>query len=174
MKRLDGKKIGTGLAIAAGAYLLWGLFNGSFDGSDAPSLDGADEVDAEPDFPDEMPVAPIPEPTPMPAPVEPAPAPQPVAAAPAQQVAPTPAPTAAAPTRENSGFMDWFGNLSAPSQKVLAQGFAGGAAGLMSAIAQRNAQKDAEDMRDQAREDKTRRGAIPAIGSGFIARTKGI
>lgn len=187
-KRLDGKKVATGIAIAAALYYLWGIASDSFDGSDAPDLttDGP-EVAAlgQEDTGFDPSLTPMPEmPAPTPAPeAAPAPTPQPV-----PQVAPTPqqasplvAPVQApAPTGNtmgndpaNTGIMSWYKNLSPGAQQALAGGVAGGASGLMAALAQRSAQEDAKEREDRARDDKIRRGSIPAFGQGFLSRAKG-
>jgi hypothetical protein len=184
MKRLDGKSAGIGIAAA---FLLWGLFNGGFDGGDAPALD--ESATPPPDGYmgglEDTPIAPPPEPLPMP---EPAPQPAP-APAPVQQPVAAPGavgsgsslvgtglgdggPLGTGTSSQGKGILEWFGKLSPGAQQTLAQGVAGGAAGLMSALAQRNAQKDAEDQRDEAKEDKRRRSAIPDVSAGFIGRTR--
>ena len=61
----------------------------------------------------------------------------------------------------------WFSGLSAPAQEVLARGFAGGAAGLMQALAMKNASEDAEERENRAREDRIRRGSVPDFSSAF-------
>lgn len=68
----------------------------------------------------------------------------------------------------------WFGKLSHGAQTVIAGSVAGGASGLMQALAAKNASEDAEDRDERAREDRTRRGSIPAFGSAFTPKKSGI
>jgi hypothetical protein len=109
---------------------------------------------------------------------------QPAAAAPAAQAAPSqppaPPPTAGAtPTAQVPGdagvpksALTWWQGLSPGAQQILAKGFAGGAAGMMQALAAKNAQEDAEAREERFREDRRRRGAIPDFSSGIIDRAR--
>ena len=115
-----------------------------------------------------MPAQPAAQPTVPGAPAQPAPAPN--APAPA-----APPPDAAAPAQPGApgvptSALSWWKNLSPAAQQILAQGFAGGAAGMMQALAAKNAQEDAEERENRMREDRTRRGAVPDFSSAFKPR----
>jgi hypothetical protein len=64
----------------------------------------------------------------------------------------------------------WFQGLSPGAQQILAGSVAGGAAGVMQALAAKNAQEDAVEREQRTRDDRVRRGAVPDFSSGFINR----
>lgn len=106
------------------------------------------------------------------APAPSAPAGASAAATPAFDAAPAPA-QPGAPGVPTSA-LSWWKNLSPAAQQILAQGFAGGAAGMMQALAAKNAQEDAEERENRMREDRTRRGSVPDFSSAFKPRKPGI
>lgn len=73
-------------------------------------------------------------------------------------------------TQQTDGIIaKWAKDLSPQAQQVVAKAIAGGAAGLMQGIAQKNAEEDRREREERAREDKKRRGAIQAFGANAYA-----
>lgn len=73
-------------------------------------------------------------------------------------------------TQQTEGIIaKWAQNLSPEGQAVVAKAIAGGAAGLMQGLAQKNAEEDRRDREERAREDKKRRGAIQAFGANAFS-----
>lgn len=116
-----------------------------------------------------------------------APAATPAAPAPAAAAAPAPAPSAPGavpgappPVQTAPGApgvpktaVSWWQGLSPGAQQILAQGFSGGAAGMMQALAAKSAQEDAEKRDERQREDRVRRGSVPDFSAGIINRARG-
>lgn len=178
-RRLGRSRLARGLLLAAAAYFVGNYFSGSEDVPDADAnvpggapepdlLAGGDAIDItttpQPDI--------TPTPTPEPPPVQ---APQPQAQV--QPVVPQPPPPSQIPAFQGasatgsvtpddgiiSSTAKWFKDLSPGAQQVLASSVAGGAAGLMQSMAQRNAQEDLREREQRAREDRERRGRIAAF-----------
>jgi hypothetical protein len=67
----------------------------------------------------------------------------------------------------------WYRNMSPGAQAILASGFAGGAAGLLNALAQKSIIDEKRREVNQTREDVQRKGQISAIPDGAI-KPKGV
>lgn len=67
----------------------------------------------------------------------------------------------------------WFDKLTPNGKAILARGVAGGASALMQALSQQHALDFQKKRDEQAREDKMRRGQIPAFGENAY-QPKGI
>lgn len=189
-KRLDGKKVATGLLAAVALYWLGGLLSGSFDSEEGVDLgenggldpetvalnSGIDTNTPEPITPPPE-AAPTPQPQPAPA-TQPAPAPAPAPTAGISQPAPaastTPAPASGSlkPSGADEVTANWFKKLSPGAQAALASGVVGGASALLQGLAAKSAQEDAKEREDRMREDKVRRGGIPAFSINAF-RSKG-
>lgn len=179
-KRLDGKKVATGILAAVALYYLGGLISGFFSDDGGTSADtntdgpevaalGVDDSNftPPPPMPEQTVTAPPPAPAPAQTPAAPVAAPTENLLAKTQAAPPPDAGSLALEKPSEGGIINksqsWFKNLSPAAQAALAQGVVGGAAGLMQGLAQKSAQEDAKRIEDQKREDKTRRGSIQAF-----------
>lgn len=167
-KKLGKSKLTGALLAAAAAYFLGDLFGGD---GETPTLDPS--LVTEPPGSDitmpEVESNLISEPPPEPSPVPETPVPAPQTATPA--VAPT---GLSQPTLGSSdggilaGVGRWFKDLSPEGQRVVAQSIAGGAAGLIQGLAQKNAMEDAREREERQRADRERRGRVAAFAPGAI------
>lgn len=70
--------------------------------------------------------------------------------------------------------LNWYNGLSPGSRYILGSAVNQGANALLSARAQREAQEQQDERDERTREDRVRRGSIPAFGHAFTPRTGGI
>lgn len=68
---------------------------------------------------------------------------------------------------------DWYSSLSPASRYVLGTAVSQGASALLQGAAQREQQQSVEEQREQERQDRVRRGYIPAFGSAFTRKQPG-
>lgn len=69
---------------------------------------------------------------------------------------------------------DWYSGLSPAARMVVNQGISSGAQALSGAAAQRSAQQAAEEREERERQDRVRRGSIPAFVNPYTPRPAGI
>lgn len=66
--------------------------------------------------------------------------------------------------------MSWYDGLSPGSRFLLGTAVSQGLGAMNSANAQRRAQREADERERRFREDRVRRGAVPAFGGAFTPK----
>lgn len=168
-KTLGKSKLASGLLAAAAVYFLGSYLAGDDAPATEPPVDLGVNGGLDPESALRGDVV-------TPEPVEAVPTPEvPQAAVPQAPQPPVPPPVSETPPQTTStpgsnlgskdggiiaGAAKWFKDLSPGAQQVLAASVAGGATGMMQALAQKNAMDDARDREERVRQDRIRRTTI--------------